>query len=143
MERATSNVERIMNAGQIDVPANLYHGAGRAWAAINEEGGVVALIYMGGAPFIGLEQIGRKRLTQAAMRALADARERAFLQYRAEARKKLSRLGRVVSGMCSATKFYPKEVEMAAKRASGVQPEARRMQGEHRASNIEIGNVGE
>ena len=62
-----------------------YRGCGRAWAAINDAGEVIALRYM---------DLGT-----------ANRRQMAFADHRTAAREELAALGSVISGMCSCTEF--------------------------------------
>lgn len=88
------------------IPQDIYNGCGAVWAAI-KDGRIVGLRYMADYPYPTLESLGRKRLTDSAMRDLAAARSEAFSAHRAIARAELALLGEVRGGMASCYEFIP------------------------------------
>ena len=71
-----------------------YRGCGRAWAAIDEDGVVVGLRYMGNYPLpktLKAKQQGPRDMT--------------FGEYREMCREALAAIGTVVSGECSCCEF--------------------------------------
>lgn len=118
----TPQARELMDDVAFDVPARLYKGAGKAWAAV-KDGEVVGLVYMNAFPcgHAGLASLPsatgkpRVRMTDRAMRMLRDIENESFRKHREASRAELAQMGDVVSGSCSCTKFYPKSADLAAR----------------------------
>lgn len=96
---------------QNEPAAKDYRGAGKAWAAISDDGHILALRYMGLAPTFCandpeiLAECGRVRRCATTERAARRKSDQAFAEYRTQCRAELAAMGNVISGMCSCWEF--------------------------------------
>ena len=92
-----------------EVRFNCNYNAGKAWAAI-KDGQVVAFVTMNSVVYIGVQTVINRGLykydCKGARKMAEKLQTEEFLKHREESKKKLAKLGTVVSGVLSGLQFY-------------------------------------